>query len=69
MAVKIDYKKCCWKNGRYTNCSCNGACIGCAEACPNNAISRKDNVIVDTKKCIECGACVIACKHNAISLV
>jgi NAD-dependent dihydropyrimidine dehydrogenase PreA subunit len=45
-----------------------GACIGCVEACPVGSLSRKDKVIVDVKKCIGCGACVSACKHQAISL-
>jgi len=70
MAIKIDYKKCCWKNGKCTSsgCGCGSCCKGCVEACPMGALSRKDKVIVDTKKCVECGACVSACKHKAISL-
>lgn len=68
MPVEIDYKKCCWKNGNCTGCSCQGTCIGCAEACPVQAITRKKKVIVDEKKCIECGACISACKYHAISI-
>lgn len=68
MELKIDYKKCCWKDGKCTSCSCSGKCIGCVEACPVNAISRKSKVIIDKTKCLLCGSCVSACKHNALSL-
>jgi NAD-dependent dihydropyrimidine dehydrogenase PreA subunit len=74
MAIKINYEKCCWKNGKCESCGCgsggseNGKCFGCAEVCPVKAIKREKKVIVDKKKCIECGACISACKHAAISL-
>ncbi|MBW3014952.1 4Fe-4S binding protein [Candidatus Woesearchaeota archaeon] len=68
MGIKIDYSKCCWKDGKCTSCSCGGACVGCVEACSVDAITREDIVKVDQDKCISCGACVEACKHNAISL-
>ncbi|MDD5012662.1 MAG: 4Fe-4S binding protein [Candidatus Nanoarchaeia archaeon] len=68
MPIKIDYKKCCWKDGKCTSCSCGGACVGCVEACPMEALSRKDKLIIDKEKCVGCGACVQACKHHAISL-
>jgi len=73
MPIKINYKKCCWKNGKCESCGCgngkgSGKCFGCAEVCPVKAIKRGKKVIVDRKKCIECGACVSACKHEAISL-
>ena len=66
--ITIDYKKCCWKNGKCTSCSCGGKCNGCVEACPVGALKRKDAVIYDKTKCIDCGACVEACKHGAISM-
>jgi Fe-S-cluster-containing hydrogenase component 2 len=68
MAIKINYKKCCWKDGKCTSCKCGGACVGCAEACPVNALKREKLVVLDPEKCISCGACVSACKHGAISL-
>jgi pyruvate formate lyase activating enzyme len=68
MPIKIDYKKCCWKNGKCSGCNCGKACVGCVEACPMGALSRKDKLILDKEKCVECGACVFACKHHAISL-
>jgi len=68
MTIKIDYKKCCWKNGKCTSCGCGGACKGCVEACPTGALKRGKKVTVDAKKCISCGVCIKACKHGAISL-
>jgi len=68
MPIKIDYSKCCWKDGKCTSCTCGGKCEGCVEACPVEAIKRAKKVEIDKSKCIECGACVAACKHKAISL-
>jgi len=74
MEIKINYKKCCWKDGKCSSCGCSsgcsggGACEGCVEACPVGALKREKLVVLDSKKCIKCGACVKACKHNAISL-
>jgi Fe-S-cluster-containing hydrogenase component 2 len=67
--IKIDYKKCCWKNGKCTSCSCGGPCNGCVEVCPVKALKRAKKVEFNAKKCISCGACVSACSHGAISLI
>lgn len=71
MPIKIDYKKCCWKNGKCSSCGCGckGACEGCVEACPVGALERKQKLEFDADKCINCGACVEACKHGALELV
>ncbi|MFH1399399.1 MAG: 4Fe-4S binding protein [Candidatus Woesearchaeota archaeon] len=68
MPVKIDYDKCCWKEGKCTSCAC-GACDGCVEVCATGALERGDKIIVNNELCSSCGACVAACKHAAISLV
>jgi ferredoxin len=71
MQLKIDYKKCCWKDEKCSSCGCGGtgkACVGCVEVCPVGALVRKKKLEVDIKKCLACGACVGACKHNALSL-
>jgi len=69
MKVKIDYEKCCWKDGKCTSCTCGGKCEGCVEACPVEALKREDIVKIDQNKCIGCGACVEVCPKDAISLV
>ena len=68
MKIKIDYEKCCWKDGECKSCCCGGKCKGCVEACPTGAIERKDIIKINQEKCIECRACVSACEHDAISL-
>jgi len=64
--ITIDYDKCCWKDGKCTSCSCGGACEGCVEACPTGALERQKIVIFDANKCVDCGACIAACKYSAI---
>lgn len=71
MPIKIDYKKCCWKDGMCSSCGCGGKtkkCEGCVEACPVQALERKKLVVFHADKCISCGACVAACTKGAISL-
>ena len=66
--ITIDYDKCCWKDGKCTSCSCGGACEGCVEACPAGALERQKTVVFYQDKCVDCGACVDACKYKAIKL-
>lgn len=67
--VVIDYDKCCWKDGKCTSDCCGDSkCEGCVEVCPVGALERQKQVLLDQDKCVECGACVAACKHEAISM-
>jgi uncharacterized Fe-S center protein len=70
MPIKIDYKKCCWKDGKCTSCGCgceNGEeCNGCIEVCPVGAITRDKTVKIDNEKCIDCGSCIAVCEHGAL---
>ena len=40
----------------------------CIIACPTDAMSLDERgvVIIDDDECVRCGACAIACPHNAI---
>ncbi len=67
MAIKIDYQKCCFSDGKCTSCSCGGKCNGCVEACPTRALERKDVVVLKKELCIECGACIDSCPNGAVS--
>jgi len=69
MTLLVNYDKCCWQNGKCKSCSCGGACTGCVEVCPVEALQRANTLIVDQNKCIGCGACVDVCKHHALKLV
>jgi NAD-dependent dihydropyrimidine dehydrogenase PreA subunit len=71
MPIKINYKKCCWKNGKCSSCGCDSGscCKGCVEAYPVQVLERKNKVIFHKEKCISCGACMVACKHKAINLI
>ena len=69
MPIKIDYEKCCWKDGKCTSCECGGECVGCVEACPVDVLKRKKILEYDATVCIDCGLCVDACEHKAITLI
>lgn len=75
MGIKIDYSKCCWKDGecvsdgKCVSCSCGKSCEGCVEACPVGALTRGKLVKLNKRKCINCSACIDACEHDAISMV
>jgi Na+-translocating ferredoxin:NAD+ oxidoreductase RNF subunit RnfB len=47
--------------------ACNG-CTACAKQCPQDAITGaiKERHIIDMTKCIKCGNCLAACRHEAV---
>lgn len=49
---------------------CKG-CLLCVKACPQGAIAgkKKQRHVVDTDKCIKCGACWEVCKFDAVDLI
>jgi len=55
---KIDYKKC--KNAK-----------ACIQVCPVSVFAEEKGKVVvkHPEKCIQCGACVASCPHEAITLV
>jgi NAD-dependent dihydropyrimidine dehydrogenase PreA subunit len=48
---------------------CTG-CGVCLEVCPRNVLELTDRkaVIVELDRCIECGACQLNCRYDAISV-
>ena len=51
----------------YITDACKG-CTACSRVCPARCISgnKKELHIIDTEKCLKCGACMEKCKFNAI---
>ena len=49
--------------------NCPG-CMACLATCPEKAITgkKKEVHVIDTKKCIKCGACVSVCQYDAIEV-
>lgn len=53
MVIKIDYSKC-------------DSCLQCLEACPVNAIVKKEKIALDSTRCINCRTCLVSCPLKAI---
>jgi ferredoxin len=51
------------------NENCTG-CTVCVKACPEGAITgeKKELHVIDTDKCIKCGACKSVCKFDAVDV-
>lgn len=50
----------------YTSCT---ECEKCIEACPIDAISKKENkIVIDQDICLGCGVCARSCPNNSLSL-
>ena len=45
---------------------CTKDCL-CLYVCPTGATDT-ENSIIDTEKCIGCGACKLKCRHDAIEI-
>lgn len=51
---------------------CQFSCLGlgdCAKACPQNAISIKNNTAIVTNLCVGCGFCVGVCPKGIIKMI
>ncbi len=51
------------------NENCTG-CLACIQVCPEKAISgkKKEIHVIDTDRCIKCGACKSICKFDAVDV-
>ena len=68
--ITINYEKCCWKDGKCVSACCSDnekTCEGCVEACPTGALKRENALVLDSDKCVNCGVCITACEHSAIT--
>jgi molybdopterin-containing oxidoreductase family iron-sulfur binding subunit len=65
--------------GRYPDATCKFlpvSCMHCGEpkcvtVCPTEATYKRDNgiVVIEHKKCVGCGACVLACPYGSRTLL
>jgi Fe-S-cluster-containing hydrogenase component 2 len=68
MPVNIDTSKCCLSSEDCECGCCNEDTRCCIDACPVEAIHKKDAITIDTDKCIDCGICVTVCPKDAIRI-